>query len=205
MPFTLAHPAAVLPLLRGALVGAALVAGSLAPDVPYFLVDLGIPNSAQAWYEPFLNGTTSHSLAGVLTVDLPAALVLYLAWLLVCRPLCGKPAARAGVGWIAVSLLLGIATHLVWDELTWTRLVQHLSTASGMIVLAVFLWQRRPEKLDRRLFAIPVVAAAGAAVGVARLDEFTAELVLSEAAKGAIVAVTIALAVYVAVWWARRF
>ena len=37
MPFTGSHPAAVLPLLRTSLPGSALVAGSLAPDVPFYL------------------------------------------------------------------------------------------------------------------------------------------------------------------------
>ena len=35
MPFTGSHPAAVLPLLRTSLPASALVAGSLAPDVPF--------------------------------------------------------------------------------------------------------------------------------------------------------------------------
>ena len=37
MPFTLAHPAAVLPFARTKLVFSALIAGALAPDVGYFL------------------------------------------------------------------------------------------------------------------------------------------------------------------------
>ncbi|MEV0803512.1 DUF4184 family protein [Kribbella sp. NPDC050281] len=35
MPFTLAHPAAVLPLVRRPLVASALVAGAVAPDLLY--------------------------------------------------------------------------------------------------------------------------------------------------------------------------
>ena len=35
MPFTLAHPAAVLPLCRRPLVASALVAGAVAPDLLY--------------------------------------------------------------------------------------------------------------------------------------------------------------------------
>ncbi|MEI5672079.1 MULTISPECIES: DUF4184 family protein [unclassified Nocardioides] len=37
MPFTLVHPAAVLPLVRTPLVPSALVLGSVAPDLPYFV------------------------------------------------------------------------------------------------------------------------------------------------------------------------
>jgi len=49
MPFTLAHPAAVLPLFRGPLVPAALVVGAVAPDLPYFLRATGVPVGAQSW------------------------------------------------------------------------------------------------------------------------------------------------------------
>lgn len=206
MPFTLAHPAAVLPLLRGPLIGPALVAGAVAPDAPYFLVETGLPNSAQAWYEPLLNGTTSHGLGGVLTVDLPVALVLVLLFAVARAPLAPgvAPQRWRDTGWIVISALLGIATHLVWDELTWSRLVQHLSTVLGLAVVAVYLWRRRPV-VDRRLLgAVAGVGLAGALVAVLVLDERSLELVLSEAAKGAIVAALAALAVYVAGWWLRR-
>lgn len=86
MPFTLSHPAAVLPLLRPPFVPVALVAGAMAPDVPYFLGTLGIPLSAGDWYEPFLNATTSHSPLGALTVSLPVTLALAAGWLLLRGP-----------------------------------------------------------------------------------------------------------------------
>ncbi|WP_199224473.1 DUF4184 family protein [Serinibacter arcticus] len=84
MPFTLAHPAAVLPLRRGPLVTAALVAGALSPDVPYFLP---LPRYAGAWYEPFVNATTSHAWPGALTVAVPTAAVLLAVWWFVRAPL----------------------------------------------------------------------------------------------------------------------
>ncbi|WP_369070253.1 DUF4184 family protein [Kineococcus terrestris] len=130
MPVTPAHPAAVLPLLRGPLVPAALVAGAVAPDVPYSLRATGIPVSAQSWYEPFLNATTSHSAAGLLPVALPLALALFALWLLARRPLAAllpalaprpdrtRRAWWAGAARVLVSALVGIATHLVWDGLT---------------------------------------------------------------------------------------
>ncbi|MDQ7908342.1 DUF4184 family protein [Phytohabitans sp. ZYX-F-186] len=37
MPFTGSHPAAVLPLVRWGLPPAALVIGSMVPDLPYYL------------------------------------------------------------------------------------------------------------------------------------------------------------------------
>ncbi len=133
MPFTLSHPAAVLPLLRGPFVPAALVAGSLAPDVPYFSP---LPRSADSWYEPFVNATTTHTWPGTLTVAVPTAAVLLALWWLVRSPLedlVGHRAVRAGspppvpshgaitatgVIWVLVSLAIGVLTHVLWDSFT---------------------------------------------------------------------------------------
>ncbi|MYY11935.1 DUF4184 family protein [Streptomyces sp. SID4919] len=220
MPFTLSHPAAVLPLLRPPFVPVALVAGAMAPDTPYFLGTLGIPLSAGDWYEPFLNATTSHSPLGALTVSLPVALALAAGWLLLRGPvteLLPRPAPRpapaptapapaltpaptasatesaAAVsvavsasdpwvrrvadvvrrgGWLLLSALIGVATHLLWDSFTHldgyvvtrvaflresgpggttvARLLQHLSTVVGLALLAVHLWRRRGRKAGRR-------------------------------------------------------
>ena len=65
MPFTGSHPAAVLPLLRTPLPASALVAGSIAPDVPFYL-PVELP-----W--------ATHTALAVVTVDL---LVAALAWAL---------------------------------------------------------------------------------------------------------------------------
>lgn len=86
MPITFAHPAAVLPFMGGPCVPAALVAGALAPDVPYFLRALRIPVSAQSWWEPFLNATTTHNWPGALIITIPLAFFLY-AFIVACaRP-----------------------------------------------------------------------------------------------------------------------
>lgn len=209
MPFTLSHPAAVLPLLRHPFHPAALVCGALAPDAPYFLGGAGIPVSAQSWYEPFLNATYSHTLPGLL-VALPYALALLALYGLVRRPaaelLPGRPAPagparRTGTGrgtrprragWLLLSALIGVLTHLAWDsfthadgyvvthlgvlrsqvagDLTVARVVQHLSTAGGLAAVAVHLW-RRPRPAPRSGTGLPaavrravVVALAGAAL-----------------------------------------
>ncbi|MFC9065492.1 DUF4184 family protein [Streptomyces harbinensis] len=137
MPFTLAHPAAVLPLLRHPFVPAALVAGALAPDAPYYLAVLGIAERGpHQWYGPLLNtSTTHHPLLG-LAASLPAALALYLLLRLLRAPFLALLPARlrprgpahpvpAGAGarvrWAALlllSALIGIATHVLWDALT---------------------------------------------------------------------------------------
>ena len=125
MPFTLAHPAAVVPLAR--LLGkkavfSALVIGSMTPDFAYLA--------------PGLTRGPSHSLPGLFWFCLPVGLALYLLFhLLLKRPLAallprtlreavapllartpGLPPSR----WIAVvlCLLLGALTHQAWDLFT---------------------------------------------------------------------------------------
>ncbi|WP_191971344.1 DUF4184 family protein [Streptomyces luteolifulvus] len=182
MPFTLSHPAAVLPLMRRPFSRAALVAGAVAPDMPYFVVATGLPVSAQSWYEPFVNATTSHTAPGAVTVTLPYALTLWGLFRAGHRPLASllpirvpPPPPRTArtlirrAGWIVLSALIGIATHLLWDafthhdgfvvtrapwltstlvgSLTWARALQHASTIGGLAATAVYLWRRRARLL----------------------------------------------------------
>ncbi|MQS09347.1 DUF4184 family protein, partial [Streptomyces alkaliphilus] len=201
MPFTLSHPAAVLPLLRHPFSPAALVCGAVAPDMPYFLGSARIPVSAQSWYEPFLNATTSHALYG-LHIALTHALALLLLYLVVRRPVvyllparfrtagAGGTAERGGEGpahrvrraaRVALSLLIGVLTHLVWDsfthfdgfvvtgfdfmlfplagDLTVARLLQHVSTIGGLIAIAVYSVRRA-----RRTRGAPAAGADRAAL-----------------------------------------
>jgi len=172
VPVTIAHPVAVLPL-RGPLgrfgVPAALVVGSVIPDLPLFL-PLGFNRS-------------THTALGLLWFCLPAGALAYLLYDRVLdrplRALMPEPlqrrltrvgrAARPPV-WspsVLVSLLIGAATHSGWDAFThtgsvgveWfpvleTRLftlsgytayvftvLQHLSSAVGTSVLAVWMWR----------------------------------------------------------------
>lgn len=131
MPFTLAHPAAVLPFLRQPFVPIALVAGAMAPDIPYFAI---VSSTSDAWYAPMLNGANSHDPSQILTVGLPLALVLAGFLCLVVKPLRwalpdswvpdkpalkGRPPTSARVAlWTFYSLMLGLLTHLAWDSFT---------------------------------------------------------------------------------------
>src|SRR5437879_1707184 len=70
MPFTAAHPAAVLALIRAPrlrLDATCLVIGSMAPDFEYF-------------FRGRLESTFSHTVTGALLFDLPATLLLSLAF-----------------------------------------------------------------------------------------------------------------------------
>ncbi|MFD7452126.1 DUF4184 family protein [Kitasatospora sp. NPDC059827] len=147
MPFTLSHPAAVLPLLRhagerGPLVASALVAGSMAPDVPFFAESL-LPGV-------YGHGGLTHAWWAVPTLDVAIAGVLVAGWHGLLRaPLVGllperwaggaealtvRRAAAAGAGgtggcggagglgadaaWFVVSAAVGAATHVGWDAFT---------------------------------------------------------------------------------------
>ncbi len=136
MPFTLSHAAAALPALRtgpdgvprgrGPLSAAGLVAGSLAPDAPFFAATV-LPAAHRL-------GTAAHRPAGVLLLDPLLAAALAAGWSAVRAPLAALlpdpargPAARLlGVGtphraapwWFAASALAGAAGHVGWDAFT---------------------------------------------------------------------------------------
>jgi hypothetical protein len=123
VPFTLSHPAAVLPLLRYRLPLSALVVGSMAPDCEYFLRLVQQDRSA-------------HTFPGVLVFSLPAALVLLFVFQAVMKwPVIAlmprawqvRLVGPAEQFWwwpvrrfflILASLAVGIATHIAWDGFT---------------------------------------------------------------------------------------
>lgn len=114
MPLTFpSHAAAVLPFcwarrrwprLGSWLDPVALVVGSTAPDLPYLL----------GWH-----GKPAHLPLGLATWCLPMGMVVYLWWEALVRPAFGLgPARQAGWGAVALSLVLGAATHQLWDGFT---------------------------------------------------------------------------------------
>ncbi|MDE2263208.1 MAG: DUF4184 family protein [Gammaproteobacteria bacterium] len=125
MPFTLAHPAAVLPL-RGVrlLRTVPLFIGAMAPDVPYYL----------PWRIAKHIPPATHTFLGTFTLDLPIGIFLLLfVWLLrapLAAPLgpggeakCIAALERFGSrpsSWALapLSLLIGSWTHLAWDSFT---------------------------------------------------------------------------------------
>ncbi|GAB3606762.1 hypothetical protein GCM10027413_21710 [Conyzicola nivalis] len=181
MPFTPSHAAAILPFARTPLVPAALVVGSVMPDLFYF-----VPGDVERGF--------SHSLIGAVTLDLGVGMIVFALWQVVFRRPAGDfapywlrarlPRSRARpsadyVALAAASILIGIATHLVWDAFThrgwltgaapWTGAelgglplvtwLQHASSVLGALFLGVWfvLWVRRTpqgevdaSRLDRR-------------------------------------------------------
>jgi len=125
VPFTLCHPAAVLPLHAAAprLTSlSALAVGSMAPDFVYFL-SLGV------------SGRFTHSAAGVLPYCVPAGLLVWLVYHLLLRDALlawapehvaarmrpqadWRPRGLRGAAIVLASLALGAATHICWDAFT---------------------------------------------------------------------------------------
>jgi hypothetical protein len=196
MPFTPSHVAAVLPF-RGVTVlpFAALAAGSMSPDLPYFLPGLR-----------FLGGWT-HTLVGIVSLDVLLGLALWALWRSAAGPLHNL--APAGIrerwtpqGWaverwwaLPLAVAIGAATHVGWDEFTHagryatTHLdflaasypgplgplagYRYAQYASGVLGLAIILIAglRRPRiaqahRVPTRLArAVPWLVGGAAAVG----------------------------------------
>jgi len=135
MPFTLCHPAIVLPLharARRLTSLPALVIGSMAPDFVYFL-----PLAA--------DGSFTHSVAGIFLYCVPAGLLVYWVYFALLREafIAWAPAAMSarmpptrpwlkrdvrGTAIVIASLMLGAATHIAWDAFTHpnTFVVRHV-------------------------------------------------------------------------------
>ena len=172
MPFTLSHAAAVLPFRRTHLEFSALVAGCFAPDFAYFIN-----------LRP--HGFIGHRLSGVFIFDLPASLLaLWLFYEFMRQPLLVfvpdgvrrrveasaadfsfSPPRRLAL--IVLSILIGTATHILWDSFTHTfywpyrhwsllrlmvqlpfgksvgvyKLLQHGSSLLGLVILAIWFWR----------------------------------------------------------------
>lgn len=176
MPFTVSHAVVALPFVRSPLLPAAIAIGAMTPDLPLFV--RGTPVSYQLTHT---NLAVSTVIAAVLTLIWyvllrPAVRSLSPRWLAARVPSAWdrpgvpqwwsqRPAWRSAL-LAALSLLLGVATHIAWDAFThegrWgTRLfpaldeqwgpllglkwLQYGSTAFGLIVLALAaaLWLRR--------------------------------------------------------------
>jgi Domain of unknown function (DUF4184) len=173
VPFTGSHPAAVLPFLRTPLPASALVIGSMAPDLPFYL-PLPQPYATHTW----LAAVTTDLLLGLLAWALWHGLLAGLALATAPAALRGRLQGRVAPGLrrrissarqgalLIGALVLGTATHLAWDEFThprrwgtehvavlagtWGplpgyRWLQYASSVAGLLVLLVWFarWWRR--------------------------------------------------------------
>jgi hypothetical protein len=126
MPFTSAHPAAVLPLLRlrwHGISASALIAGSVAPDMEYLL-------------RMKLTGGWGHTVTGAVFFSLPIAITMVMVFHLLKKPMIGalphyfqrrlQPLIRFSFFSYfqqhpfacILCVITGITTHLIWDGFT---------------------------------------------------------------------------------------
>ena len=125
MPWTLAHPAAVLPLraLSGRwLPFGALVTGSCTPDLGYYIGRMDL-------------AAVAHTAPGLVLVCLPAGLLLFAVARFLHRPVASllpephrravlsvthlpRFASVASLAGLCLAVIAGAATHNAWDSLT---------------------------------------------------------------------------------------
>lgn len=125
MPFTFAHPAAVLPFRKYCsrwLNLPALIVGSMTPDLGYFLHNW-------VW------ALSGHSFSGSVSFDLPAGFILLALFYMNARPvsrllpyphrealasICPEPGflSLRSLLVVAFSIILGALTHIFWDGFT---------------------------------------------------------------------------------------
>jgi hypothetical protein len=126
MPWTFAHPAAILPLrnIGGVrLPLAALVVGSLAPDFGYYVGQFELATFAHTWLGLLLlclpSGVLVLSLFAVVQSDLIRLLPQPHRGALLLRQSGLGAGSRFGklLGAVA-GLLLGALTHVLWDSFT---------------------------------------------------------------------------------------
>ena len=172
MPFTISHVAAAIPFQRTRLDLSALVIGCMAPDFEYFLR-----------FTP--GGGFGHTFPGIFLLDLPLALItLWLfhsfakaplyAWLpggvrrrIRLGPASPQFGSLARFALVVLSILVGIATHILWDSFShprlwlyphwqflhriaqvplygpmeYARVIEHFSSVFGLLVLLIWFWR----------------------------------------------------------------
>ncbi|HEV2230367.1 MAG TPA: DUF4184 family protein [Steroidobacteraceae bacterium] len=147
MPFTLAHPAAILPFRHVWFLRAApLIVGAVTPDLPYYL-----PLGASG--RPLRLGLDTHSVLGSYTADPALGMALLVGVVLLREPLTVllprrarwlclaalEPFRRQAAEWLLapLAILIGVWTHLLWDSFThvdgWA--VRHIPALSDTVAL----------------------------------------------------------------------
>ena len=123
MPFTLAHPAIVVPLARRRLILSALVIGSMTPDFEYFIRFSD-------------RGHLGHSIPGIFLFCIPMGLIVFILFHKLFKypvlelmpanlqnrllPVADKFyfGSLKNIMMIVLSLFIGAVSHLAWDSVT---------------------------------------------------------------------------------------
>jgi membrane-bound metal-dependent hydrolase YbcI (DUF457 family) len=184
MPFTVSHAAAVLPIHRWThhqLPLTALMIGSMAPDFGYF-------------FSRAESRQITHSFAGLFTFSLPMGLAVWLFYIAILEKATitllsdrwhtrfahTDAITRSLILRAAAAIVLGAATHLLWDAFThrdtfitthWTallaatpgfgwlpiyHLLQGVSSVVGLVILGFWMrsLHRQPARSLIRPYAI---------------------------------------------------
>jgi Domain of unknown function (DUF4184) len=160
MPFTFAHPAAILPLRRSRFLQTVpLIIGSMVPDAPYFFP---WRIARHVW--------DTHTIVSSFTIDVPLGMAFLVATLLLKEPLTILLGARAR--WICLrsierfnarplhwpiavfSILIGAWTHIAWDSIThqtgWTA--ERVAALSAPV--SIFGWETETSHLLQYLSSV---------------------------------------------------
>jgi hypothetical protein len=149
MPFTLAHPAAVLPVRRiPPLQTVPLIIGSMTPDLPYFA-----PGRIARWM------LQTHTKIGSVVTDVPLGMLVLALLFLLRYPLTELLSDRARAwclkaleryrhqpaAWLLapLSVLVGAWTHLLWDSFTHSGgfMVRHSSVLAASVSIGAYTGQ----------------------------------------------------------------
>jgi len=171
MPFTLAHPAAILPLRSRYLHTMPLILGAMTPDLPYYA-----PGNL-ARFVP-----ETHEFEASYTVCLALGYLALTAIFVLRRPLTAlmsprarwlclqalEPLRRRWTEWLfaGLAIVVGVWTHLLWDSFTHTdgwvvrrvsalsalvqvgpfteavcHVLQYVSSAVGLLIMFIWYWR----------------------------------------------------------------
>jgi uncharacterized membrane protein YfcA len=160
MPFTFAHPAAILPLRRSRFLQTVpLIIGSMVPDAPYFFP-----------YRVARHILETHTVYSSFAIDVPLGMAFLMATLLLKEPLTILLGPRAR--WICFrsierfnarplrwpialfSILIGAWTHIAWDSIThqtgWTA--ERVAALSAPV--SIFGWDTETSHLLQYLSSV---------------------------------------------------
>jgi hypothetical protein len=207
VPFTLSHPAAVLLVRRTGLPVAAMVAGSMAPDVPMFV-------RVPGFY------AVTHSLLGVVTVDVVLGVLGVVVWFslvrdalvdvapAIVRERLGATARYSRKQWslVPAAVAIGALTHVVWDMFThprrwgvehvdWLRQVhgalpgsawaQYVSGVLGLALVGMWaLGSLRSRPRRKRSPRVPELGVTALAVVLLTTAAFTGVVSVRAASEG---------------------
>ena len=154
-----------------------MMIGSMTPDFTYFLP--GEPGRMQ-----------THSVAGLFWFCWPVGMAVWMLFVRVLEqptfallpehwrtrfPSSSRDVSLNALMWTSIAVILGAATHIVWDSFThrgtpvvnsipalravafhidgwrirWFMLLQHASSLAGLALLALWAWRRPPGRYPR--------------------------------------------------------